>query len=64
MTLCMIVLPQSSLNITEPFNSSFYAMDAIMTLALALNQTLVDPSLNLTLQTAIQDIIFKGASVS
>ena len=64
MMLCVIVFPQSSLNITEPFNSSSYAMDAVMTLALALNQTLEDPSLNLTLQTAIQDIIFNGVSVS
>ena len=36
-----------------------------MTLALALNKTLEnDPSLNLSLQTAIEDIMFSGSSVS
>ena len=39
-------------------------MDAIMTLALALNKTLENPSLNLSLQTAIEDIVFSGSSVS
>ena len=49
---------------TEPFNSSSYAMDAVMTLALALNKTLEDPSLNLSLQNAIEDVLFIGNSVS
>ena len=61
---CVILLSQVSLNIAEPYNSSSYAMDAVMTLALALNQTLEDPSLNFSLQTAIEDITFSGASVS
>ena len=65
----MIALPdnkllQSSLNITEPYNSSSYAMDAVMTLALALNETLENSSLNLSLQTAIEAVRFNGTSVS
>ena len=56
---------QSSLNFTEPYNSSSYAMDAVMTLALALNETLENPSLNLSLQpTVIEGVMFSGASVS
>ena len=39
-------------------------MDAVTTLALALNNTLEDPSQNLSLQMAIEDIKFSGASVS
>ena len=35
-----------------------------MTLALALNVTMENPLLNLTLQTAIEDIAFNGVSVS
>ena len=35
-----------------------------MTLALALNKTLENPSLNLSLQTAIQAVMFSGATVS
>lgn len=62
--LCMMIFPQSSISVTEPFNSSSYAMDAVMTLALALNKTLEDPSQNLSLQMAIEDIMFSGASVS
>ena len=62
--LCVIIFLQSSVNVTEPFNSSSYAVDAVTTLALALNKTLEDPSLNLSLQTAIEDIMFSGASVS
>ena len=54
----------NSLDITEPYNSSSYAMDSVMILALALNKTLENPSLNLTLQAAIDDIAFSGASVS
>ena len=54
---------QTSLNITEPYNSSSYAMDAVMTLALALNETLESPSLNLSLQAAIEDVMFSGTSV-
>ena len=58
------IVSQSSENITEPYNSSFYAMDAVMTLALALNETLAqNPSLNLSLQTAIEAIRFSGVSV-
>ena len=59
------IVSQSSENITEPYNSISYVMDAIMTLALALNETLAqNPSLNLSLQTAIEAIRFSGASVS
>ena len=35
-----------------------------MTLALALNETLENLSLNLSLQTAIEAVMFSGASVS
>ena len=35
-----------------------------MTLALALNETLENPFLNLSLQTAIEDIAFSGVSVT
>ncbi len=59
-----INISQSSINITESYNPNLYAMDAVTTLALALNKTLEDPSLNLTLQTAIEDTMFSGASVS
>ena len=55
---------QTSKYITKPYNSSSYAMDAVMTLAMALNETVDNPSLNLSLQTAIQNIKFSGASVS
>ena len=42
-----------------------YAMDALMSLAIALNETLVrSPHLNLSLQDAIESTMFNGASVS
>ena len=56
------IVLQSSIN--KPYNSSSYAMDAVMTLALALNKTLENPSINLSLQRAIQAVMFSGASVS
>ena len=59
-----IIVLQSFLNITEPYNSSSYAMDAVMTLALALNKTLEDPFSNVSLQTATEAVKFTGASVS
>ena len=55
---------QDSLNVTESCNSNCYAVDAVMTLALALNKTLENPSLNLSLQSAIETVMFRGASVS
>lgn len=39
-------------------------MDAVMTLALALNGTLGNPQLNLSLLDAIQATMFTGTSVS
>ena len=52
-------------NITKPFNFSTYAMDAVTTLAIALNETLIEsPHLNLSLGDAIQSTVFAGASVS
>ena len=58
------------MNVTETFNTNSYAMDAVMTLALALNQTL--PVFNETLtelnmtqfKNALQATTFTGASVS
>ena len=42
-----------------------YAMDALMSLAIALNETLVtSPHLNLSLQDVIKTTMFNGASVS
>ena len=58
------VILQSSLNILEPYNSSSYAMDAVMTLALAMNETLESLSLNMSLQASIiHAVTFTGASV-
>ena len=50
---------QDSLNVTESCNSNCYAVDAVMTLALALNKTLESPSLNLSLQSAIETVMFR-----
>ena len=56
---------QESQNVTEAFNTSTYATDALMSLAIALNETLsTSPHLNLSLQDAIQSTMFNGASVS
>ena len=53
------------MNITKPFNFSTYAMDAVTTLAIALNETLTGSAhLNLSLQDAIDSTVFTGASVS
>ena len=58
------VILQSSLNILEPYNSSSYAMDAVMTLALAMNETLESLSQNMSLQASIiHTVTFTGASV-
>ena len=55
---------QSSQKIFEPYRSNaYYAIDTIMTLALAMNETLQNPQHNLSLQTAIEAIRFKGVSV-
>ena len=52
------------MNITKPFNFSTYAMDAVTTLAIALNKTLIEsPHLNLSLGDAIQSTVFTGVSV-
>ena len=55
---------QTSFNITKPFNSNTYARDSVIALALALNETLEHPSLNLSLHAALEHVIFNGASVS
>ena len=65
---------QGATNITQRFDVGAYAMDAVMTLALALNETLParfngtlteNSQLNMTrLKTAIQGSMFTGASVS
>ena len=55
------------MNVTklEAFNSSTYAVDAVMTLALALNRTLVGgQGSNESLSDAIRATLFAGASVS
>ena len=53
------------MNITKPFNFSTYAMDAVKTLAIALNETLTGSAhLNLSLQDVIDSTVFTGASVS
>ena len=62
------------MNITETFNAKAYAMDAVMTLALALNETLrptfngtstEDLQINKTaLKGALQNTMLNGASVS
>ena len=36
----------------------------MMALALALNKTLADPSLNMSLHSALETVVFNGASVS
>ena len=58
-------------NITdETFNSNTYAMDAVMTLALALNEKLRNQNqtgaqfANQSLSDALQATMFTGASVS
>ena len=65
---------QGAANITQRFDVGAYAMDAVMTLALALNETLParlngtlteSSQVNMThLTTAIQASTFTGASVS
>ena len=56
---------QEIFNVTETFNSNAYAMDAVMTLALALNETLMGTQLtNLSLSDTIQATMFTGISVS
>ena len=56
---------KGGVNITKPFNFSTYAMDAVTTLAIALNETLIrSPHLNLSLGDAIKSTVFTGASVS
>ena len=64
-------------NITETFNSNTYAMDAVMALALALNETInqnqqmamgmggsAQFTANQNLSAALQSTTFTGASVS
>ena len=65
-------------NITETFNSNTYAMDAVMALALALNETINQnqqmamgmggsaqfTTVNQNLSAALQSTTFTGASVS
>ena len=52
------------MNVTEPFNFSTYAVDAVTTLAIALNETLTGSShLNLSLGDAIKSTVFTGTSV-
>ena len=58
-------------NITDKtFNSNTYAMDAVMTLALALNETLGNQNqtgaqfANQSLSDALQTTMFTGVSVS
>ena len=56
---------QTSLNISEQFNYDSYAIDAVMALALALSETYNNNSLtNLSLQRALEEVMFSGASVS
>ena len=65
---------QGAANITQRFDVGAYAMDAVMTLALALNETLParfngtlteSSQVKITgLTTAIQASMFTGASVS
>ena len=53
------------MNITKPFNFSTYAMDAVTTLAIALNETLIGSAhLNQRLRDVIQSTVFTGASVN
>lgn len=64
------------MDITETFDAKTYAMDAVMTLALALNETLLPPSSfngtsmenpqidTTALKSALQAVTFSGASVS
>lgn len=58
------------MNNTETFNTSSYAMDAVMTLALALNETLsvfneTLTELNMTqFKNVVQATTFTGVSVS
>ena len=62
------------MNITETSNAKTYAMDAVMTLAMALNETLPptfngtsteDLQINMTaLKGALQSTMLNGASVS
>ena len=56
---------QGFLNTTEPYNPEAYAADAVMALALALNESYPeDPSLNLSLHRTLETVMFNGASVS
>ena len=53
------------MNITKPFNFSTYAMDAVTTLAIALNETLIGSAyLNQRLGDVIQSTVFTGALVN
>ena len=72
---CSIYFMQGVVNIMETFDARTYAMDAVTSLALALNETLVPTSSNGTLteniqvnltalRGALQATMFAGASVS
>ena len=55
---------QKDINITKPFNFSTYATDAVTTLTIALNETLVGSAhLNPRLGDVIESTVFTGASV-
>ena len=54
---------QGSPNITEPYSANFYAADAVVALALAINETLENPFLNGSLHSALEAITFSGSSV-
>ena len=55
---------QGSPNIIKAYNTNAYATDAVMALALALNETYENPFLNGSIQSALEAIMFSGASVS
>ena len=55
---------QNHQNISRSFTFSSYAADAVMALALALNETYADyPSMNVNLHRALETVVFNGDSV-
>lgn len=62
---CLYTFWQDFENISNTYGFNTYAMDAVMTLALALNATVGDFSeTNLSLSDAIEATTFMGSSVS